>query len=99
MDMQMPKMNGIEATRAIRKFLSDHARTQIPIVAMMANAFDSDRERALEAGMDDFMAKPINIRQLEEMLARYLECEGDGDAGAGGEAAGGEGSPAEGSAR
>ena len=98
MDMQMPKMNGIEATRAIRKFLSDHARTQIPIVAMTANAFDSDRERALEAGMDDFMAKPINIRQLEEMLARYLECDGSADATAGGEGAAGEAAAGEGKA-
>lgn len=80
MDMQMPNMNGIEATRAIRKFLRDHGRDQIPIVAMTANAFESDREAALEAGMDDFLTKPINIRQLEETLARYLKpCEGDGD--------------------
>ena len=79
MDMQMPNMNGIEATRAIRKFLRDHGRDQIPIVAMTANAFESDREAALEAGMDDFLTKPINIRQLEETLARYLKpCEGDG---------------------
>lgn len=81
MDMQMPNMNGIEATRAIRKFLRDHGRDQIPIVAMTANAFESDREAALEAGMDDFLTKPINIRQLEETLARYLKpCEGDGAA-------------------
>lgn len=86
MDMQMPNMNGIEATRAIRKFLRDHGRDQIPIVAMTANAFESDREAALEAGMDDFLTKPINIRQLEETLARYLKpCEGDG-AGDGGAA-------------
>lgn len=79
MDMQMPNMNGIEATRAIRKFLRDHGRDQIPIVAMTANAFESDREAALEAGMDDFLTKPINIRQLEETLTRYLKpCEGDG---------------------
>lgn len=73
MDMQMPNMNGVEATRAIRQFLREHGREQVPIVAMTANAFESDREAALEAGMNDFLTKPINIRQLEETLARYLE--------------------------
>ena len=80
MDMQMPNMNGVEATRAIRQFLREHGREQVPIVAMTANAFESDREAALEAGMNDFLTKPINIRQLEETLARYLKpCENDGD--------------------
>lgn len=73
MDWQMPYMNGIEATQAIRKFCDGHGRRQIPIVAMTANAFDSDRQTALEAGMDDFMAKPINIKELEEVLGRFLK--------------------------
>lgn len=72
MDLQMPHMNGIEATEAIRKHLEDHGRTQIPIVAMTANAFESDQQKAKEAGMNDFMAKPINIHQLEDILQEYL---------------------------
>ena len=72
MDLQMPHMNGIEATESIRKFLGEHGRTQIPIVAMTANAFESDQARAKEAGMNDFMSKPINIHQLEEVLLKYL---------------------------
>ena len=82
MDMQMPNMNGVEATRAIRQFLREHGREQVPIVAMTANAFESDREAALDAGMNDFLTKPINIRQLEETLARYLKpCDDDGNGG------------------
>lgn len=98
MDMQMPNMNGIEATHAIRKFLKNRGREQIPIVAMTANAFDSDREAALEAGMNDFLTKPINIKQLEETLARYLEPDlADQDAASGeGEGASGEGVSSEG---
>ncbi len=72
MDLQMPHMNGIEATKAIRKFLDEHGRKQIPIIAMTANAFDSDEETAIDAGMSGFMAKPINIRQLEVTLKKYL---------------------------
>lgn len=72
MDLQMPHMNGIEATESIRKYLAEHGRTQIPIVAMTANAFESDQVRAKEAGMNDFMSKPINIHQLEEVLLKYL---------------------------
>lgn len=73
MDWQMPHMNGIEATKAICRFIREHGRSHVPIVAMTANAFDSDRAEALEAGMDDFLAKPVNVRQLEEVLHRYLD--------------------------
>lgn len=72
MDWRMPYMDGIEATKAINKFLHEHGRKHIPIVAMTANAFDSDREAVFEAGMDDFMAKPINLKELEAMLKKYL---------------------------
>lgn len=72
MDWQMPHMNGIEATKSIRKYLDERGRTQIPIVAMTANAFESDKKTAMEVGMNDFMAKPINIHQLEDVLKRYL---------------------------
>ncbi len=70
MDIQMPRMNGLEATRAIRA-LPRHAHT--PIVAMTANAFAEDRTRCLDAGMDDFMAKPIAPERLFALVLKWLE--------------------------
>ncbi len=72
MDIQMPIMDGYEATRQIRT-LSDKAKAQVPIVAMTANAFDEDRQRALDAGMNDHIAKPIEIHKLMETLAEILK--------------------------
>ncbi|MDC0658927.1 ATP-binding protein [Leisingera sp. SS27] len=66
MDMSMPEMDGLEATRAIRAL----ARPQPVIVALTANAFDSDRKACLDAGMDDFMSKPISKPKLLALLAR-----------------------------
>ena len=63
MDIQMPNMNGYEATRAIRE-LPDAARAHIPIIAVTANAFSSDRDAALAAGMDGHIAKPIDVDML-----------------------------------
>jgi CheY-like chemotaxis protein len=68
MDCQMPRMDGFEATRRIRSEL----RNQIPIIALTAAVAGSDRRRAQEAGMDDFLAKPVQRQQLAEMLARWL---------------------------
>ncbi len=72
MDVQMPKMNGYEATKAIRG-LKDKALASIPIVAMTANAFNEDREEALKNGMNDHVAKPLNMEKLFEVLNKYLK--------------------------
>jgi len=72
MDIQMPVMDGYEATRQIRA-LSDKAKAQVPIVAMTANAFDEDRQRAFDAGMNDHIAKPIVICKLMDTLAEVLK--------------------------
>ena len=70
MDVQMPIMDGYEATRQIRALGTE--LSQIPIVAMTANAFAEDRAAALEAGMNEHIAKPIKMPVLKEMLARFL---------------------------
>jgi PAS domain S-box-containing protein len=68
MDVQMPIMDGFEATRHIRKHeLNEH----IPIIAMTANAMESDRQACLQAGMDDFLTKPINAIKLLKLAAQY----------------------------
>ena len=67
MDMSMPVMNGLEATRVIR----DGGGSQPVIVALTANAFDSDRAACLQAGMDDFLSKPLNRNDLLAVLQRY----------------------------
>ncbi|MGN0639221.1 MAG: response regulator [Huintestinicola sp.] len=71
MDIQMPKMNGFIATREIRT-LSDNRKANIPIIAMTANAFDEDKKSAFESGMNGFVAKPINIKELMNTLADIL---------------------------
>ena len=68
MDMMMPVMNGIDATREIRRRESGERR--LPIIAMTANAMEADRERCIEAGMDDYISKPIRAQELQEMLQR-----------------------------
>ena len=77
MDCQMPEMDGFEATRAIRKHereagLPRDRQDRLPIIALTANAIRGDRELCLEAGMDDYLAKPLEPRRLMEMLGRYL---------------------------
>lgn len=67
MDLMMPVMDGLEATRRIRQ--DGHA---VPIIAMTANAFDEDRKRCAEAGMDDFVPKPVSVEVLRAALARWI---------------------------
>ncbi len=69
MDVQMPVMDGLEATAAIRR-LDDPKKARLPIVAMTAHAYKSDQERCLAAGMDAYISKPINRRELIEIVER-----------------------------
>ena len=71
MDVQMPIMDGYEATRQIRK-LDKKMATEIPIIAMTANAFADDQQAALDAGMNEHLPKPVNVNKLREVLARFL---------------------------
>ncbi len=71
MDIQMPVMNGYEATREIRK-LSNSMLANIPIIAMTADAFEEDRALAFEAGMNEHIAKPIDITKMRESIAKVI---------------------------
>ena len=72
MDMQMPDLDGIEATKAIRLLERKQERLRTPIVAMTANAMRGDRERCLEAGMDDYLAKPIKTTELFAIIETLI---------------------------
>jgi CheY-like chemotaxis protein len=67
MDIKMPIMDGMEATRLIREKYPD-----LPIVALTANAFDSDRTMAMEAGCNDFLSKPVSSQLCIETIKKYL---------------------------
>jgi two-component system sensor histidine kinase/response regulator len=69
MDMQMPELDGVEATREIR---GRHGKRQVPIIALTANAFDDDRQRCLDAGMNGHVAKPVEPATLFTALRRWL---------------------------
>ncbi len=72
MDIQMPNLDGYTATRKIRR-LSDSAKAAIPIIAMTANAFDEDKRRALEAGMNGFCTKPVSVDMLNKEIAKFIK--------------------------
>ena len=67
MDMMMPNMNGYDATRAIRK-----EGLTIPVIALTANAMDGDDKKCIEAGCNDYLAKPIDRKELFKTIANYL---------------------------
>jgi len=71
MDIQMPEMDGYEATKLIRHL--DDARADIPIVAMTANAFEEDRQKALENGMNAHVSKPVDMNMLFKVMAQILK--------------------------
>jgi signal transduction histidine kinase/ActR/RegA family two-component response regulator len=72
MDMQMPVMDGLEATRQIRKLEEGAGQKRLPIIAMTANAMQSDRDTCVAAGMDDYISKPIRADELYALIARLL---------------------------
>ena len=71
MDCQMPVMDGYQATRLIRSHLADHL-PRLPIIALTANAGEADHQQCLAAGMDDYLSKPFTLKQLEQILMRWL---------------------------
>lgn len=72
MDCHMPEMNGYDATIAIRKMEKNTANAHIPIIAMTANAMVGDKEKCLQCGMDEYVSKPINIKELKEVLGQWI---------------------------
>ena len=76
MDIQMPRMNGYQATKAIRN-ISVPDGIRLPIIALSANAFEEDRQKSMEAGMDDHIAKPIDMVKLKNALAKVIPSKGE----------------------
>jgi len=73
MDMQMPQMNGLEATERIRSLPSVQSRKKrLPIVAMTANVFKDDIEACIKAGMDDHLGKPLDIGKVLDILRKFV---------------------------
>jgi len=70
MDVQMPEMDGLEATRRIRAIISPER--QPVIIALTANAMTGDRERCLDAGMNDYITKPVKIEELQAVIPRHF---------------------------
>jgi len=72
MDVEMPEMNGYEATRRIRSYNSEKIDRKIPIIAMTAHAMSGDREKCLNSGMNDYIPKPINIHLLNDLIDQHI---------------------------
>ncbi|WP_186443199.1 hybrid sensor histidine kinase/response regulator [Desulfobotulus alkaliphilus] len=73
MDMQMPEMDGVSATREIRRIEAAENRKPVPIIAMTANAMLQDRNKCLEAGMNDYLSKPVMPEKLADILKKWLD--------------------------
>jgi two-component system sensor histidine kinase/response regulator len=72
MDCQMPEMDGYEATRTVRNTDFPVINTDIPIIALTANAMEGDKERCIAAGMNDYLAKPFSPQDLVDILTKWL---------------------------
>jgi CheY-like chemotaxis protein len=66
-------MDGYEATRQLRAWETNHGRSRVPVVALTASAMEEDEERCREAGMDSFVAKPVNLEMLRAVLEQYCQ--------------------------
>jgi CheY-like chemotaxis protein len=71
MDIQMPEMDGLETTRAIRSSAATRQKHSVPIIALTAHARQGDKERFLAAGMDAYLTKPVEMDRLKELLRRF----------------------------
>jgi CheY-like chemotaxis protein len=72
MDCQMPELDGYDATRSIRNTKGDSPNKAVPIIAMTANAMKGDREKCIEAGMNDYISKPIDIIALSKAITKWI---------------------------
>lgn len=72
MDCHMPVMDGYEATRCIRKWEGEGERQHVPIIALTASTYEEERRHCLAVGMDDFLSKPVNVKDLTAMLGKWL---------------------------
>ncbi len=72
MDIQMPVMDGLEATEKIRLWQAENGKPRTKIVALTASAFEEDRQKCLAAGMDDFLVKPLDMKKLQAKLLHWL---------------------------
>jgi two-component system sensor histidine kinase/response regulator len=75
MDCQMPEMDGLSATRLIRQYEQQTSKRHCPIVAMTANAMSGDKEKCLQAGMNDFIAKPFRTQDLIQKVTKWINQE------------------------